>query len=118
MSPHFSRCNKLLRGAAFCACVAALGCEGSTPKPDVAGTTGSATATAGSATPTATATATAAAIDPAAVEAATGIKPEVADGVVKVSYPRSDVKVEVDGWAMPPFMGLTTWAGFTSGQAP
>jgi hypothetical protein len=60
----------------------------------------------------------AAAIDAAAVEAATGIKPEVADGVVKVSYPRSDVKVEVDGWSMPPFMGLTSWAGFTPGEKP
>ena len=58
------------------------------------------------------------AVDPAAVEAATGIKPEVADGVVKVSYPRSEVKVEVDGWSMPPFMGLTSWAGFTPGEKP
>jgi hypothetical protein len=59
-----------------------------------------------------------AAIDPARVQEATGIKPENADGVVKVSYPRSDVKVEVDGWAMPPFMGLTSWAGFTPGEKP
>lgn len=57
-------------------------------------------------------------IDPAKVEAATGIKPESADGVVKVNYPRSDVSVEVDGWAMPPFMGLTSWAGFTPGEKP
>jgi hypothetical protein len=55
-------------------------------------------------------------VDPGAVEKATGIKPEVTDGVVKVSYPRGDVKVEVDGWSMPPFMGLTSWAGFTPGQ--
>jgi len=59
-----------------------------------------------------------AAIDPAAVESSTGLKPEVNDGVVRVSFPRNDVKVEVDGWAMPPFMGLTSWAGFTPGQAP
>jgi hypothetical protein len=57
-------------------------------------------------------------IDAAKVEAATGIKPESADGVVKVSYPRNEVKVEVDGWAMPPFMGLTSWAGFTPGEKP
>src|SRR5262249_48945271 len=50
------------------------------------------------------------------VEGATGIKPEVADGVIKVSKPRDDVKVEVDGWPMPPFMGLTSWAGFTPGK--
>jgi hypothetical protein len=60
-----------------------------------------------------------AAIDPAKVEAATGIKPTVneAEGVVKVSAPRSDVKVSVDGWQMPPFMGLTSWAAFTPGKS-
>ncbi len=57
-------------------------------------------------------------IDPADVEAATGIKPETVDGVAKVSYPRADVKVEVDGWSMPPFMGITSWAGFTRGEKP
>jgi hypothetical protein len=56
------------------------------------------------------------AIDPAAVAAATGGKPETSDGVVKVSFPRDDVKVEVDGWTMPPFMGLTSWAGFVRGE--
>ncbi|MEZ4312424.1 MAG: DUF1259 domain-containing protein [Polyangiaceae bacterium] len=76
--------------------------------------------------PAATATATAetragapgaAPIDPAKVEAATGLKPEVSDGVAKVSSPRTE-KVEVDGWAMPPFMGLTSWAAFTPGEKP
>lgn len=57
-------------------------------------------------------------VDPAVVEASTGGKAEVAEGVVKVSFPRNDVKVEVDGWAMPPFMGLTSWAGFTPGHKP
>jgi hypothetical protein len=68
--------------------------------------------------PASAAPAAPAAIDAAKVEAATGLKPEAADGVVKVSYPRNDVKVEVDGWAMPPFMGLTSWAGFTPGEKP
>jgi hypothetical protein len=67
--------------------------------------------------PAQSANAPAAGVDPGAVEKATGIKPEVTEGVVKVSYPRGDVKVEVDGWPMPPFMGLTSWAGFTPGQA-
>ena len=49
---------------------------------------------------------------------ATGGKPEVSDGVVKVSFPRTDVPVEIDGWKMPPFMGLTSWAGFTPGRSP
>jgi Domain of Unknown Function (DUF1259) len=35
-----------------------------------------------------------------------------AEGVFKVNAPRSDLPVSVDGWKMPPFMGLTTWAGF------
>jgi hypothetical protein len=39
-----------------------------------------------------------------------------AEGVFKVSAPRNDVKVNVDGWTMPPFMGLTSWAGFVDGK--
>ena len=69
-------------------------------------------------TPGQSASPSAASIDPGAVEKATGIKPEVADAVVKVSYPRSDVKVEVDGWSMPPFMGLTSWVTFVPGEKP
>src|SRR5689334_22774916 len=38
------------------------------------------------------------------------------EGVYKVSFPRTDVKVNVDGTVMPPFMGLTSWAGFKSGE--
>ena len=34
------------------------------------------------------------------------------DGVVRVGWPRKDVKVLVDGLAMRPFMGLGTWAAF------
>ncbi len=37
------------------------------------------------------------------------------EGVYKVTFPRNDVKVVVDGWTMPPFMGLGTWAAFTKG---
>jgi hypothetical protein len=57
-------------------------------------------------------------IDEAAVAAATGVdKPErSADGVVKVTWPRKDVDVTVDGWKMPPFMGLTSWASFSPGR--
>lgn len=36
-----------------------------------------------------------------------------AEGVFKVTVPRNDVKVSVDGWTMPPFMGLASWAAFT-----
>lgn len=56
-----------------------------------------------------------AALDPTKIEAATGLKGTMndAEGVFKVSAPRSDVKINVDGWQMPPFMGLTSWAAFT-----
>jgi hypothetical protein len=37
-----------------------------------------------------------------------------AEDVHKVSFPRTDVKVTVDRWSMHPFMGLTSWAAFTS----
>ena len=36
--------------------------------------------------------------------------------VYKVSVPRSDIKILVDNWQMPPFMGLTSWAAFTLGK--
>ena len=36
------------------------------------------------------------------------------EDVHKVSFPRTDVKVTVDRWSMHPFMGLTSWAAFTS----
>src|SRR5262245_49704736 len=39
-----------------------------------------------------------------------------AEGVFKVTAPRNDLPVSVDGWKMPPFMGLTTWAGFIEGK--
>jgi hypothetical protein len=59
-------------------------------------------------------------IDAAAVERATGGKPETApDGVVKVAWPRTDVSIEVDGIAnLPPFMGLTSWTAFAPGEKP
>ena len=40
------------------------------------------------------------------IEQATGLKGtwSAAEGVFKVTAPRNDVKVNVDGWTMPPFM--------------
>lgn len=55
-------------------------------------------------------------IDDKAVGAATGVKAESADGVVKASFPRTDVPVEVDGNKLSPFMGLTSWVAFTPGK--
>jgi hypothetical protein len=101
------------------AALMALGCSNASPAPSaeppaVARPTAPPAAdSAAQALPAAPAT-----VDPAVVETSTGGKAEVAEGVVKVSFPRNDVKVEVDGWAMPPFMGLTSWAGFTPGHKP
>src|SRR5688500_2272515 len=85
------------------ACV--LACGGTNPEPRAVSTV---TATAPPAAPK-----LGKPIDEAAVKAATGTdKAEVDAGTVKVSFPRTDVDVAVDGWKMPAFMGLTSWAAF------
>ena len=55
-------------------------------------------------------------LDAAVLASATGGKPETTDDVVKVSFPRDDVTVGIDGWKAPPFMGLTSWAAFARGE--
>jgi Domain of Unknown Function (DUF1259) len=57
-------------------------------------------------------------LDTARIDELTGLKGKMnaKEGVYKVSFPRSDVKIAVDGWTMPPFMGLGTWAAFTATQ--
>jgi uncharacterized protein DUF1259 len=57
-------------------------------------------------------------LDTAKIDQITGLKGKLneKEGVDKVTFPRNDVRVVVDGWAMPPFMGLGTWAAFT--EAP
>jgi hypothetical protein len=57
-------------------------------------------------------------LDTAKIEQATGAKGQMnaEEGVFKVSFPRSDVKVTIDGTPMPPFMGLTSWAAFKPGM--
>ena len=59
-----------------------------------------------------------AALDTAGIDAATGLKGTLndAEGTFKVTVPRSDVKITVDGAVLPPFMGLTSWAAFTEGK--
>ena len=56
-------------------------------------------------------------LDTARIDQITGLKGKMneKEGVYKVTFPRNDVKVVVDGWTMPPFMGLGTWAAFTKG---
>lgn len=57
-------------------------------------------------------------LDIAVIEQITGLKGTLnqQEGVFKVASPRNDVKITVDGWAMPPFMGLTSWAAFSEGK--
>jgi hypothetical protein len=54
-------------------------------------------------------------LDTAAIEEASGLKGQAIpeEKVFKIGKPRTDVKVQVDQWAMPPFMGLGSWAAFT-----
>jgi len=55
-------------------------------------------------------------LDTARIDELTGLKGKMSEkeGVYRVTFPRNDVKVVVDGWTMPPFMGLGTWAAFTA----
>jgi hypothetical protein len=58
-------------------------------------------------------------LDTDKIDQVTGLKGKLneKEGVYKVTFPRNDVKIVVDGWTMPPFMGLGTWAAFTATQA-
>jgi hypothetical protein len=57
-------------------------------------------------------------LDTAVIRSHTGLagKWNAAEGVYKVSQPRTDVRVSVDEAALPPFMGLTSWASFMAGD--
>jgi hypothetical protein len=57
-------------------------------------------------------------LDTAKIEELTGLKGKLnsEEGVFKVTSPRNDIKVSVDNWQMPPFMGLTSWAAFKAGM--
>src|SRR5262245_44195248 len=53
-------------------------------------------------------------LDAEAIGRAAGVKPTTApDGVVRIAWPRNDVKVVVDGMPLKPFAGLGSWAAFT-----
>src|SRR5436190_8329491 len=58
----------------------------------------------------------AAELDTGRIDQLTGLKGKFNEKkrVYKITFPRDDVKVVVDDWTMPPFMGLGTWAAFTS----
>ncbi len=54
-----------------------------------------------------------------AIDQATGAKGAYteAEDVYRVSFPRTDVKVAVEGRSLHPFLGLTSWAAFTPHSA-
>ena len=53
-------------------------------------------------------------LDPARITSASGTKATVTDdGVARITWPRNDVPVKVDGVALKPFAGLGSWAAFT-----
>src|SRR5215467_2724678 len=57
-------------------------------------------------------------LDTAKIEQMSGLKGTFieAENVFKIGKPRTDVKIHVEGWPMPPFMGLGSWAAFTPGH--
>ena len=50
--------------------------------------------------------------DPAVIATITGLTPDVKNGIAKISVPRADLGMVIDGAAMQPFQGLTSWAAF------
>jgi len=57
----------------------------------------------------------AAPLDGDRIQQLTGLKGAPAGDTFKVTAPRTDVPVLVDGRALPPFMGLASWAAFSNG---
>lgn len=57
-------------------------------------------------------------LDAARIEQVTGLKPSVvaAENVVRVTWPRTDIEIKVDGTPLSPFAGLTSWAAFRPGE--
>src|SRR5689334_18671171 len=55
-------------------------------------------------------------LDAERIAAAAGSKGTTTkDGIVRLSWPRSDVAVSVDGMSLKPFAGLGSWAAFSPG---
>ena len=52
---------------------------------------------------------------PSTRHGAKGVYTEAED-THKVTFPRTDIKVSVEGRPMPPFLGFSSWAAFTPGS--
>ncbi|MGL3108864.1 DUF1259 domain-containing protein [Bradyrhizobium sp. BR 1432] len=50
-----------------------------------------------------------------AIESITGLKGQTTGDVLKLSIPRNEVRVTLDGFEVIPFMGLTSWVAFRQG---
>src|SRR5215831_8179602 len=50
--------------------------------------------------------------DAALIAKITGLTPDVKNGIAKVSVPRGDLGMVIDGAEMQPFQGLTSWTAF------
>ncbi len=50
------------------------------------------------------------------IESTTGIKGQTTGDVLKLSVPRKEVRVTLDGFEIIPFMGLTSWVAFRQGH--
>src|SRR5207248_8560515 len=59
--------------------------------------------------------ATGATIDTGRIDQLAGLKGKLneKEDTYKISFTREDITVSVDGWKIPAFMGLSTWAAFT-----
>ncbi|MER9234118.1 DUF1259 domain-containing protein [Mesorhizobium sp. M0622] len=54
-------------------------------------------------------------LDTQAIESLTGLKGQTTGDVLKLSVPRSEVRMTLDGFEIIPFMGLTSWVSFKQG---
>ncbi len=54
-------------------------------------------------------------LDTQSIESLTGLKGQTTGDVLKLSVPRKDVRVTLDGFEIIPFMGLTSWVAFRQG---
>ena len=54
-------------------------------------------------------------LDQKTIETIVGTGGALIEDVLRISVPRSDLNVSVDGFEIIPFMGLTSWMAFRKG---